>query len=322
MSDFIIKCSSYTTDGSSCQDRTLAVMFPVPETDTTLAIVAVWDGHGINGEVVATTARDMTHEYFQHVNHTWIERTDATWTLEFTQLFEDIHRRFQDSLGGSTASVALCFVNADGTKSRLIHANVGDSPIYVIDKVTRTGHTISVDHRPDNLDEATRLHHFGPQAMSPVYMTRKPNTTRIFIVDPKNEGMLMKNPRYENHGVLWRMGCSPTTVDYDPQTYLVSTAGNVSVSRALADFKYVPHGMTCTPHVSSTILGNTEFVAIMSDGITDVFERAVLPGYIIDTIASYESLESASGKITTDANNNWKTRFGSSADDASIAILL
>jgi serine/threonine protein phosphatase PrpC len=322
MSDFIpnIKCSSHTTDGSSRQDRILAVSIHVPETDTTVVLTAVYDGHGINGERIATTARDMTHAHFQQVTSSWIDRTDAEWTVDLTQLFETIHRSFEGSLGGSTAAIAFCFVRAEGTKSRLIHANVGDTLIYVIDKVTRTGRTISVDHSPENLDEANRLHQLGPQALTPIYMTQRPHTTPIFIADPNNAGMVMKNTRYEDRSVLWGMRCAPATVDYDPQVYLHSPAGSIAVSRALADYKHVPYGMICTPHVGSTVLDTNEFVIIASDGITDVNQRASLPGYIIDTVASSESLEVALARITTDANQTWHTRFGS-ADDASIAML-
>jgi len=314
----MIKSSSYTTDGSSRQDCTLAFTLSVPKTDTIIAVIAVWDGHGIKGDIIATTARDLTYQYFLERDSTWIERTDAIWTHEFTQLFENIHNRFQGLSGGSTASIAFCFVQADGTKSRLIHANVGDSPIYIIDKATRSSRTISANHAPDSLEEANRLHSLGPQAMYPVYMTRL--KTRIFITDPNNQDMLIKDSRYENYDILWKMRCGVSTVDYDPQTYLVCQAGHISVSRALADFTYVPHGMICTPHVSSTVLGNNEFVAIMSDGITDVNKQATLPGYLIDTIATCESLDIALKKVTIEAHRTWLGQFGT-PDDASIAVL-
>lgn len=314
------KCFSYTTDGSSKQDRALAVMIPVPETDTFLSLTAVWDGHSVDGETVAMVARDMTHEYFQQVTSDWIDRTDAEWTEQFTQLFAEIHSRFQWSQGGSTAAVAVCFIRADGTKSRLIHANVGDSPIYLIDKVARTGRIISVDHVPDNLDEANRLHRLGPHALLPIYITRVPFPTRIFVKDPNSAG-LMKDPHYENRSALWAMGCHPTTVDYDPTMYLRSSAGNISVSRAIGDYKHIPYGMICTPHVASTVIGDNEFVAIMSDGVTDVFQRASLPGMIVDIIENYKSLGEAIAKVTSDAIVQWHTRFGS-ADDASLAVLI
>lgn len=315
----IVKFASYTTDGSSRQDRTLAIQFSIPETDITIVLIAVYDGHGINGENVATTARDMTHTYFQQVNSSWIDRTIAMWTVELTQLFNMIHRRFEGSMGGSTASIAFCFIHADGTKSRLIYANVGDSPIYAINRMTRTSHMISVDHSPQNLEEANRLHQLKSHALVPIYMTR-PYITHIFVPDPNNAGLVIKNPRCENYSILWRMQCAPSTIDYDPEMYFNSPAGNITVSRALADYKHVPYGMICTPHVGSTVLGDNEFIAIMSDGITDVNERVVLPGYIIDTIATSDSLELALVKVTTNANQTWRARFGS-ADDASIAVL-
>lgn len=319
-SDSTFKCSSHTTNGSSRQDRTLAVQIPVPETGITLAVAGVWDGHSINGEVVATIARDMTYAYFQQVAASWVARTDAEWYVELMQLFDMIHRHFEFSMGGTTASIAFCFVQADGTKSRLIHANVGDSPIYVIDKTTRANRVISADHSPDNLEEANRLQQFGSRAMYPIYMTQVPYTTRIFIADPNNAGMVMKDPSYENHNVLWAMRCSPSTVDYDPQVYFCSTTGNIAVSRAIGDYKHVPYGMSHAPCVGSTVLGDNEFVAIMSDGVTDVIQRGSLSGYLIDTIAPYESLEQALAKVTTDANQTWYARFGS-ADDASIAVI-
>jgi serine/threonine protein phosphatase PrpC len=310
-----IMCTCNTTDGTSRQDRTLAVTIPVPDTTSKMCIIGVFDGHGTYGEIAAVVASNMSHLYFEKCDASWLDRTAAQWEEEMIQLFDKIQQHFimHGTSGGTTAAIAFFFVNADGTKSQLYHANVGDSPIMLIDIDARASRTISVDDGPDNIEAAARLRAFGPGAMVPIYTTR-PHPTRIFL--PSGE----KDPYYsENHSRLWAMKCNPDTVDYDPSMYLKSYAGNISVSRSLGDLHYVPHGMIHTPHFGSTDQGDNEVVVIVSDGITDVHKRVEFPGYFVDSMTACESAEALAKKITTDANAIWADKFGT-ADDATVAI--
>jgi len=210
--------------------------------------IGVFDGHGERGKEASNYVASYSSSFIINSRNTirkWITREICT--EKFTDLYKRIQRATQKNkemyeLSGTCAVSVLvidklCFV-----------VNLGDSRAVIGSKSGETKHAVqmSVDHKPNNIEEQERIIKMGGE------------------VSNDRDGGGGPYRVYRNNGDL---------------------APGLAISRSLGDLMAHECGVSEIPQISyKNIDTNDEFIVIGSDGIFDVMNSVEIVGYIFERV--------------------------------------
>ena len=264
--------------GSKAENQDAVFQFASPSQH--VHVLAVFDGHGVNGKLAADTARDILANFLHHLPQ--IDRIPAErWGYNLAHLFQtmehEIRAKFlqhvpgsynEDGVvrkrdgtyvgGGTTATIIVSSQTANGSRF-LVRANVGDSDAYL---VSNTGQLLPlfVSHKATDPNEAARF--------------RGMNVELVY------SGAAVGNqPIYDHQGNVrdpTRLGVPGSNARMEPGTYVEHKIQPdkfaLAMTRSLGDFYSKPFGVLCEPSVDVVLLNENvkdATIVVASDGVWD-----------------------------------------------------
>jgi serine/threonine protein phosphatase PrpC len=257
-------------------------------------IMAVFDGHGENGKLVANTAKNYSIYYFNRYRNELNQSTNEQWKSMFPILFDEIQKEILQKYlenpknkidengvvrnimgdpitGGSTGTIVAILDN-----KTVISANIGDSSAFIV-RPDESIIQITTDHAPDNQNEFKRIQKMQlDHPLLFVYDTEKSLSGNKYL-NPKvfkEDGTFVLTEQQRKNPWGLRLGIKPADARYTPAVYAVTIPAsrdsvNIGITRSFGNFYIAPYGMTHRPEISITEIDTDAYIIIASDGVWD-----------------------------------------------------